>query len=155
MLQHKTGVPMINVKNRTKYDLQKKLKQFISYIFIHFRKSQIPETSQKKGQKFQSRDKIPKSESTDHKHISAKCILTWRYCDVTYVDILRAKNIWLHKEKVNAYYHKHVSAKCILTLKVLWCHTRWYIAHEEIHDQGLFMRKTNTRQLCDGVEYKI
>jgi len=26
MVQHKIGVPMINVKNRTKYDLQNKLK---------------------------------------------------------------------------------------------------------------------------------
>jgi len=26
MVQHKIGVPMINVKNRTKYDLQKPLK---------------------------------------------------------------------------------------------------------------------------------
>jgi len=33
------GVPMINVKNRTKYDLQNKLKLFISHIFILLRES--------------------------------------------------------------------------------------------------------------------
>ena len=57
MVQHKIGVPMINVKNRTKYDLQNKMRVH----FTHFHTSpKIP----KKGQKFQSRDKIPKSEST-------------------------------------------------------------------------------------------
>jgi len=52
---------MINGKNTTKYDLQIKLMWFISHIFILFQTTvKIP----KKGQKFQSRDKIPKSEST-------------------------------------------------------------------------------------------
>jgi len=39
VLQHKIGVPMIDVKNRTKYDLQNKLKWIISHIFILLRKS--------------------------------------------------------------------------------------------------------------------
>ena len=39
VVQRKIGVRMINVKNRTKYHLQNKLKQFISHIFILFRKS--------------------------------------------------------------------------------------------------------------------
>ena len=39
VVQHKIGVRMINVKNRTKYHLQNKLKQFISHIFILFQKS--------------------------------------------------------------------------------------------------------------------
>jgi len=59
---------MINVKNRTKYDLQNKLKELILHIFILFRKSlNIPMSLKKpeKSQKLQSRDKIPKSESTD------------------------------------------------------------------------------------------
>jgi len=52
---------MINVKNRTNYDFQNKLKQFILHIFMLFRKSlKIPE----RGQNFQHSDKNPKSKST-------------------------------------------------------------------------------------------
>ena len=39
MLQDKIGVPVINVKKTTKYDLQIKLEYFISHSFILFQKS--------------------------------------------------------------------------------------------------------------------
>jgi len=39
VMQHKIEVPMINFRNRTKYDLQNELKWFISHIFILFQKS--------------------------------------------------------------------------------------------------------------------
>jgi len=55
---------MINIKKRTKYDLQNKLKEFISHIFILFWKSLTLKKIPEKGRKFHSRDKIPKSEST-------------------------------------------------------------------------------------------
>ena len=39
VLQDKIGVPVINVKKTTKYDLQIKLEYFISHSFILFQKS--------------------------------------------------------------------------------------------------------------------
>jgi len=58
MVQHKIGVPMINVKNRTEYDLQNKLK------IVNFTRFHTFLKISKNGQKFQSRGKIPESEST-------------------------------------------------------------------------------------------
>jgi len=51
VVQHKIGVPMINVKNRTKYDLQNKLKMFFSHIFMLLRKSQKKVKSSNLGTK--------------------------------------------------------------------------------------------------------
>jgi len=59
---------MICVKSRTKHDLRNKLKSLILHIFNLSKnppkKLNLSEIL-KKDQTFQSRDKIPKSESTD------------------------------------------------------------------------------------------
>ena len=67
---------MIRIKIEP-YDLQNKLKWF---IFTHFQT--FPKFS-KTGQKFQSRDKIPKAESTVrkpqlHAHCSSLAVLDWQ-----------------------------------------------------------------------------
>jgi len=58
---------MISFKNRTKHDFRNKLKSLILHIFKHSKrppkKLNLSEIL-KKDQTFQSRDKIPKSEST-------------------------------------------------------------------------------------------